>query len=537
MSERDRKERAKKHGILHELGGLCDNSEKNAVPGRTLVEFLRTRVSEEVAEEAEGILTGLKKGDNAPPSRNQVRDDGRTLRSGAILGGKSVWFKQESVEAYVSRKLGLVTGATANEDRIRLGEDVENLENMLASSTTEGVQLAALLQGATETKGDDDDDDDDEGEVKGEEPVGDITLYNVTEKVAHLEKVYEKAQAGGDDEKTTLTAYIDAELDKMFSRVVEATEATFDSFDKGETPHIANIKDLLDAKRKIKETRSAFKLGRAGRAPDDLALDEEVLPIVFPGSPRSFRGDNPPRSPRSAGSHGTNLMVSKISLAVASRLPQISAVKFENQLRFLLNQVSMTQKSHAVLAVKALSEDLPHFLRSENLLSFHAVANPALQAKGASTSLSLERACSAAALEGILMCITADKLASKKRGSGKEKEVEEKEEKKRNDEEKKKEKETGDRVSAVMESFADTRALLRNCHAYYKEHGGITAEWLEEAHALLFAAMYPSYLRPGVLLAVYEYSTLVVFFAAMALNEDVEVTYEHAADWFGAIFM
>ena len=49
--------------------------------------------------------------------------------------------------------------------------------------------------------------------------------------------------------------------------------------------------------------------------------------------------------------------------------------------------------------------------------------------------------------------------------------------------------------------------------------------------------MFPSALQPMAILAVYEYSSLVVFFAALALNAEVEMTYEHAADWFGAIFM
>ena len=124
---------------------------------------------------------------------------------------------------------------------------------------------------------------------------------------------------------------------------------------------------------------------------------------------------------------------------------------------------------------------------------------------------SLERACSAAALEAMIVRINNDKGESK----GKKE----------------------DRVSAVMGHFSDARGLLRNCGAYFRAKGGLTSEWLEESHALLFSAMFPSALQPMAILAVYEYSSLVVFFAAIALNADVEMTYEHAADWFGAIFM
>ena len=157
----------------------------------------------------------------------------------------------------------------------------------------------------------------------------------------------------------------------MLSNVEQATELSFESFERGDTPHVANIKDLLDAKRKIKEARTTFLEDASNvtsRLKEDPLLDDMVLPIVFPGSPRSPRGDKRPSSPRSKGSLCTNLVISKISLAVSSRLPQVSAVMFENQLRFLCNQVLVNDSKHGVLVVKALSKDLPAFLRSQNLI-------------------------------------------------------------------------------------------------------------------------------------------------------------------------
>ena len=75
------------------------------------------------------------------------------LCAGAILGGgKSVFFGKAAVEAYTSRKLHLITGATAEEDRIHLAEEMKDLEDLLANSTTESVQLSALLQCALEPK-------------------------------------------------------------------------------------------------------------------------------------------------------------------------------------------------------------------------------------------------------------------------------------------------------------------------------------------------------------------------------------------------
>ena len=126
---------------------------------------------------------------------------------------------------------------------------------------------------------------------------------------------------------------------------------------------------------------------------------------------------------------------------------------------------------------------------------------------------SLEEACSAAVLERIMVRITTDKWEIEKSGGPE------------------------DRLSSVMSQFADTRGLLHNCGAYFKSKNGITLEWLEESHALLFSAMFPPALQPLAILTTYEYSSLVVFFAAIAFNTDVKVTYEHAADWFGAIFM
>ena len=90
----------------------------------------------------------------------------------------------------------------------------------------------------------------------------DITLYNVSEKVAHLQRIFEKAQSGEGGDKATLTDYIDTELNRMLSNVEQATELSFESFERGDTPHVANIKDLLDAKRKIKEARTTFLEGR-----------------------------------------------------------------------------------------------------------------------------------------------------------------------------------------------------------------------------------------------------------------------------------
>lgn len=529
---------ARKRAIVRELGVLSEN-EKQAIPGRTLVEFLRTRVSDasacEVQEEIKGLMQGRVGGADVVRNQEIV-----ALRAGAVFGGgKTIFFGKAAVEAYTSRKLKLITGATADEDRMQLAEDMKDLEEILANSTTEGVQLSALLQGALNPKGGEKGEsgaDEDGGPQEGEmgesqggadgtgdlkqdnDLIEDLTLYDVSEKVAHLQRIFDKA-AGECEERASLTNFIEMELSRMFSRVERATELSFESFDRGDTPHVANIKDLLDAKRKIKEARVRFQIGGGsdvtGGLGDRLVQDDDMLPIVFPGSPRSPRGDKRPSSPRSSGSQYANLVVGKISLAVSSRLPQISAVMFENQLRFLYNQVVADGPGYGVLAVKALSKDLPAFLRSENLLSFHTVANPPIKAASIAEILpTLERACSAAALESLLVRVNADKAEKHKSEARKE-----------------------ERVSSVMGHFADARGLQRNCGAYFKSTGDLTSEWLEESHALLFSAMFVPSLQPVAILAVYEYSSLVIFFAAVAFNTDVEVTYEHAADWFGAIFM
>ena len=79
----------------------------------------------------------------------------------------------------------------------------------------------------------------------------------------------------------------------MLSNVEQATELSFESLSEA-THRISEHKDLLDAKRKIKEARTTFLEDASNvtsRLKEDPLLDDMVLPIVFPGSPRSPRGD------------------------------------------------------------------------------------------------------------------------------------------------------------------------------------------------------------------------------------------------------
>ena len=142
--------------VIKELHQLSEGK-KNGLSPHFFVEFLRTRVSElaanEVQMEINSILSDSILSDEKGKDKEEAdssRNDIVLLRSGISIseGGKSVRIKLSTAEALVARKLHLVTGASFEEDRKQLVDDIVHLEEILASSTSESVAVETLLQAA-----------------------------------------------------------------------------------------------------------------------------------------------------------------------------------------------------------------------------------------------------------------------------------------------------------------------------------------------------------------------------------------------------
>jgi hypothetical protein len=243
--------------VIKELRVISKNSEKG-IPSRTFVEFIRTRVSEDSAREVEDDLRSiLQGGEGGGDSQGGV-----LLRSGVQISsnGRSAFIKASAAEALIARKLHIVTGASADEDKKQLIDDIAHLEEALASSATAGVEVDAILQAALnlnrQIEGSSEGEEkglgkglregEGEGKGKGEEqqPVQEqeqepspllmeggggqqkqehererelITLFMVKEKVTHLLKVYDKAKdaLNKSDELSTLR-YVMEQLQQLY---------------------------------------------------------------------------------------------------------------------------------------------------------------------------------------------------------------------------------------------------------------------------------------------------------------------------------
>jgi hypothetical protein len=232
--------------VIKELRLISKNSEKG-IPSRTFVEFIRTRVSEDSAREVEDDLRSILQGGGGGGDSQ----GGVLLRSGVQISsnGRSAFIKASAAEALVARKLHIVTGASADEDKKQLIDDIAQLEEALASSATAGVEIDAILQAALnlnrqiegsskgEEKGSEEGKRDEQQQMQMQEeeqessPLlmeggGDqqqeherepITLFMVKEKVTHLLKVYDKAKLALNkgDELSTLH-YVMKQLQQLY---------------------------------------------------------------------------------------------------------------------------------------------------------------------------------------------------------------------------------------------------------------------------------------------------------------------------------
>ena len=230
--------------IIAELRTL--SSGKNGLSPHFFVEFLRTRVSESTAIEVQGEIDSILNQVNNDQGRSVATDDATPndivlLRAGISFseGAKSVRIKPSTAEALVARKLRVVTGATMEEDRQQLVDDIAHLEEILVSSTTEGVEVETILQaslGGHVGEGVDHENEQGDSHLEEGEAIAnefqvinssledDTALHVITNRIAQLEMVHEKSKESNEGDRISAIHYVTAQLQELEAKVEKASE-------------------------------------------------------------------------------------------------------------------------------------------------------------------------------------------------------------------------------------------------------------------------------------------------------------------------
>lgn len=520
--------------VIRELHKLSEDR-KNGLSPHFFVEFLRTRVSEaaanEVQEEISWILSHggdepaaqpAEEGEGAngiSSSRNRNRNnDIVLLRSGIKFseGGKSVRIKPSTAEALVARKLHLVTGASVEEDQKQLVEDIEHLEEILASSTTEGVAVETLLQAALGGHVGGIEDEETKAELKSSSgetgddylhdvlPEEEIALVTITDRIAQLRMIYEKSKESNDGDHLSALTYVATQLQELEGRVERASNSAFSKYDSGEAPVVANIKDLLQARKRLKDAKIVFDaeaLKATGGAVDD--VDEKVMAAISADAKVSLAGEAIDES---------HLNVFEILNAVSKQIPQLSQAILE---RNLLRLIKGGGSRAASATVRVLAEDMPDIC--QHISSFAVSRNGKLDDDEKSPSLI--RSCVKASMEGVLARMVKKSSAAKE--------------------------EARFIPGGINAALADARSYTRHCSEHFlasiSSAGGGSRDdmnratrWLKEKSLLLFLSLFRENDRGSATIAFAENDSAAIFFSALATvkQDQSKVPYEQVADFY-----
>lgn len=516
--------------IIGELRTLSAGKNSGLSP-HFFVEFLRTRVSESAAAEVQAEIDSIL---NQAGSKDQTRDSATQagvgvstkndivlLRAGITFseGGKSIRIKPSTAEALVARKLHLVTGATMEEDRKQLVDDIAHLEDILASSATEGVEVETILQAALaghvgeggehpkeEKKEEENEEYDGEEEEKLTEYQirsnvleGDITLASITDRIAQLRMIFEKSKESNEDDEISAIHYVAAQLQELEVKVESASEHAFSRYDNGDVPVVVNIKDLLVARKRLKEAKAAF--------------DAEALKVSGEGKEGVDKNEFEAAHSKLVqidGSDEQSLNAFGVLSAVESRIPQISQTLLERNMMKLLKGGG---SKAATAALNALSQDIPKICT--HLSSFAVSRNGALAID--ETILDVQRACVKAGLECVIARV-AKSAATK----------------------------DGEHVpSGINVALGDARSYIKHCESFLlgkiSSAGGGSIDdmnnatrWLRERSLLLYLSLFRYDDRSDATVAFSESDSAAIFFSALASvpAKELGITYSNAADWF-----
>ena len=515
--------------VIKELHQLSEGK-KNGLSPHFFVEFLRTRVSEiaanEVQMEINSILSdekGKDKGE-ADGSRNDIV----LLRSGISFseGGKSVRIKLSTAEALVARKLHLVTGASFEEDRKQLVDDIAHLEEILASSTSESVAVETLLQAALGGHaGEGKENEEAEEKAKSSSSVeesGDsgveslyntleeqeVTLFSISDRIAQLRMIYEKSKESNEGDEVSALHYVASCLKEMEERVERVSNSAFSKYDNGETPVVANIKDLLEARKRLKQARTVFDaeaLKASGRAIDD--VDEIVIAEINAGNNISLSEDVIEES---------SLNALNILSSVSKQIPQLSQAILE---RNLLNLIKGKGSLAATTAVEILAQDVSDIC--QHISSFAVSRNGKLDSVDNNKPRDLERSCAKASLESLVARVV-------KKGVNEDRFVPER----------------------INMGLADARSYVKHCEEHFlasvssagggsKDDLNRATQWLKEKSLLLLLSLFRQKDHRNTIIAFVEFDSAAIFFAALAKvkKRDLKIPYEQVVNFFAVHLM
>lgn len=519
--------------VIKELHQLSEGK-KNGLSPHFFVEFLRTRVSElaanEVQMEINSILSDSIPSDEKGKDKGEAdssRNDIVLLRSGISIseGGKSVRIKLSIAEALVARKLHLVTGASFEEDRKQLVDDIVHLEEILASSTSESVAVETLLQAALGGHaGEGKENEEAEEKTKSSssvEEIGDsgveslyntleeqeVTLFSISDRIAQLRMIYEKSKESNEGDEVSALHYVASCLKEMEGRLERVSNSAFSKYDNGETPVVANIKDLLEARKRLKQARTVFDaeaLKASGGAIDD--VDEIVIAEINAGNKISLSEDVIEES---------SLNALNILSAVSKQIPQLSQAILE---RNLLNLIKGKGSLAATTAVEILAQDISDIC--QHITSFAVSRNGKLDSVD-NKPRDLERSCAKASLESLVARVV-------KKGVNEDRFVPER----------------------INMGLADARSYVKHCEEHFlasvsgagggsKDDLNRATQWLKEKSLLLLLSLFRQKDHRNTIIAFVEFDSAAIFFAALAKvkKRDLKIPYEQVVNFFAMHLM